>query len=651
MKQLKNKFNLMLTVLLGIALGFASSCGKTLPTPPPNVSIEFSTTTASVMENGDPITVTVNFSAVTAGSGNFSAIITGNAVYTDDYTTSPDGSNGAIAFTVATGSNMATFMFTPVDNNNHGGDKTVTFTIESVFGVVMLGTDLAITVTIVDDEVMPTSIATVRAEYNASDPTKTLGNNIVIEGVVTSNSANGTTHSQNIVVQDATAGIVVRFDADHTFMPADSVRVNVSGALIHDFNGFVQVGALTMGSTFALSKAMKIADGMLPAPEVVTIANFNMGTFQGKLVRINDVAFEGADGVDTYDGSQTFINLAGDRLATFFGTAVTFKDDILPLGVGSIIGIASTFNTTPQIIISAVADVSFTESAMITVTSTITNFGQVRNGMTSTPQSYTVTGANLLADLAVSVSPNFEISLDMTMNYGSSLTIMNASSAVTIFVRFAPSSNSNGALSGTITHSSFGAVSKTVSLMGEETGNASPGMPTDLFFSEYVEGSSNNKYLEIFNGTGSSVDLSDYQIQRYNNGGTIDSGPYALSGTLANGAVIVIANSRATAYTGTTYSATNVNSATFYNGDDAVVLYKVSTTSRIDIIGHIGCDPGSEWIDGTHSTKEKTLRRKSSVTGGVTTNPTGACSVTSFATMTTEWDVFDQDNVDGLGSR
>ncbi len=30
----------------------------------------------------------------------------------------------------------------------------------------------------------------------------------------------------------------------------------------------------------------------------------------------------------------------------------------------------------------------------------------------------------------------------------------------------------------------------------------------DLFISEYVEGSSNNKALEIFNGTGGSIDLA-----------------------------------------------------------------------------------------------------------------------------------------------
>ena len=39
-----------------------------------------------------------------------------------------------------------------------------------------------------------------------------------------------------------------------------------------------------------------------------------------------------------------------------------------------------------------------------------------------------------------------------------------------------------------------------------------------LFFSEYAEGSSNNKYLEIYNGTGVDVDLSEYSISSCSNG-------------------------------------------------------------------------------------------------------------------------------------
>ncbi|HNQ44310.1 MAG TPA: lamin tail domain-containing protein [Candidatus Cloacimonadota bacterium] len=41
----------------------------------------------------------------------------------------------------------------------------------------------------------------------------------------------------------------------------------------------------------------------------------------------------------------------------------------------------------------------------------------------------------------------------------------------------------------------------------------------NLFFSEYIEGSSNNKAIEIFNGTGETVDLSEYSVKLGSNGG------------------------------------------------------------------------------------------------------------------------------------
>ncbi|RAR46992.1 lamin tail domain-containing protein [Flavobacterium lacus] len=169
---------------------------------------------------------------------------------------------------------------------------------------------------------------------------------------------------------------------------------------------------------------------------------------------------------------------------------------------------------------------------------------------------------------------------------------------------------------------------------------------TDLFISEYVEGSSNNKYIEIFNGTGVTVDLSDYELRAYNNGVIIPTNTNVLSGTLANGATVVYSNSAATIYLGATTNA----SAVGFNGDDAIALYKISTTSFVDVFGRIGDDPGTQWTGaGGYSTLDKTLVRKSNVIGGVTLSPTGT-GVSAFTTLTTEWDLYNIDTVTNLGS-
>ena len=41
---------------------------------------------------------------------------------------------------------------------------------------------------------------------------------------------------------------------------------------------------------------------------------------------------------------------------------------------------------------------------------------------------------------------------------------------------------------------------------------------TDLIISEYIEGSSFNKAIEIYNGTGAAIDLSEYSLELYSNG-------------------------------------------------------------------------------------------------------------------------------------
>ena len=69
--------------------------------------------------------------------------------------------------------------------------------------------------------------------------------------------------------------------------------------------------------------------------------------------------------------------------------------------------------------------------------------------------------------------------------------------------------------------------------------------PTELFFSEYIEGTSNNKALEIFNGTGAPVDLAanGYLIQMFFNGNSAAGVTIGLTGTVAPGDVYVVAQS------------------------------------------------------------------------------------------------------------
>ncbi len=140
------------------------------------------------------------------------------------------------------------------------------------------------------------------------------------------------------------------------------------------------------------------------------------------------------------------------------------------------------------------------------------------------------------------------------------------------------------------------------------------GQVSDLIISEYGEGSSgNNKYIEIYNGTGSTVNLSDYQLWRVSNGGPWPEFTYDFSAsTLANGTTIVIANNSSDVPGADEYSG-----FCSWNGDDAVGLAKdiSGNFTLIDAVGEDGSDPGSGWdVAGvSNGTVNHTLARKATV--------------------------------------
>lgn len=180
---------------------------------------------------------------------------------------------------------------------------------------------------------------------------------------------------------------------------------------------------------------------------------------------------------------------------------------------------------------------------------------------------------------------------------------------------------------------------------------------SELFISEYVEGWSNNKAIEIYNPTNQAIDLSDYMLVRYSNGaGFAGSGSaVVLNGTIQPYDVYVAVldkrdpngtgqeapiwdslQARADGFYCPDY---NVSKAMYFNGNDAVTLEKGtladvdnSSTQLIDIFGKIGEDPAvgtyKGWTTedpyvgvGIDITSDHSLTRKASVKNGVTALP------------------------------
>ncbi|MDP7568214.1 MAG: lamin tail domain-containing protein, partial [Flavobacteriales bacterium] len=139
-----------------------------------------------------------------------------------------------------------------------------------------------------------------------------------------------------------------------------------------------------------------------------------------------------------------------------------------------------------------------------------------------------------------------------------------------------------------------------------------------VYISEYAEGTGYNKYIEIYNGTGQDIDLSDYQVWKITNGGSWPEYTLNLSGTLVADDVYVICHTTSSVDSLITNAADITWTQASFNGDDALALVKDGI--MIDVIGEDGPDIGTAWdVAGIlEATQNRTLVRKCNVNQGNT---------------------------------
>lgn len=164
--------------------------------------------------------------------------------------------------------------------------------------------------------------------------------------------------------------------------------------------------------------------------------------------------------------------------------------------------------------------------------------------------------------------------------------------------------------------------------------------PTDLFFSEYVEGSGNNKALEIYNPTDHDIDLNNYYVARYSNGNPTyeEGGLTHLAGTIAPYKTFILVNGQTVSVTGSPACSPILQelvlasggqldgvypAPTYMNGNDAISLFKTpggefpngTNITPVDLIGEIGLGPAIITETGWSYVKDSTLTYKNNTTG------------------------------------
>jgi len=368
-------------------------------------------------------------------------------------------------------------------------------------------------------------------------------------------------------------------------------------------------------------------------------------------------------------GAQT-VNIAAT------GTGITAGDYTLSNTSITVANAATTGTVTFTVVNDAVYECTETATLTIsnpsagivlgstttrTVTITDNDFPTVNLSInTATGSEAATTSITLTATASAAVIGAQTVSVALTgtgltnadfsgITFPATITIANAATTGTRTFTIVDDSSIEGDESATFTISS---PSSCVALGATTTQgltiveNDFPAPPcAELFISEYLEGSSSNKYIEIYNPTASAINLGtgNYSLRLYSNGASSPSSDVALSGTLAAYSTLVLSNSSATIYVGTTTDNASVN----FNGDDAVALAKNGV--NIDIFGRIGDDPGTRWILSGNSTSDQTLVRKPTVQAGIDVSPSGT-GPSAFITLSTEWNQFAQDVVSNLGS-
>ncbi len=155
----------------------------------------------------------------------------------------------------------------------------------------------------------------------------------------------------------------------------------------------------------------------------------------------------------------------------------------------------------------------------------------------------------------------------------------------------------------------------------------------DLFFSEYVEGSSFNKAVEIYNPTNETISLGSYKFNLYSNGSTTVTSSYTLTGEILAKDVIVLGSTQISNDSALSPFIDYFVSAVNFNGDDYIEL--VNGDTIIDNVGIYGVR--QNWG------KDVSLIRLASVT-------TGDTDRTDEFVKEDQWETYSKDTFENLGA-
>lgn len=193
------------------------------------------------------------------------------------------------------------------------------------------------------------TIAEVRGMYSGVDSVFT--EDLTIRAVVTTDETTGNFYKETYI-QDATGGIKLRFTSSSSLSIGDSIRVQLNGGTLTEYNGMLSIDNLDPDESNVILK-----NDVTVTPVVTTLDQVT-GALQGQFIQLDNVEFEGAslgtswaDPINLYSVNHNLTDCNGNIVLVRTSGYSNFAGEIIPNGNGTLYGVVGVFGNDVQIFI------------------------------------------------------------------------------------------------------------------------------------------------------------------------------------------------------------------------------------------------------------------------------------------------------------
>lgn len=175
---------------------------------------------------------------------------------------------------------------------------------------------------------------------------------IKIKGIVISDRTYKNLSNSNVIIQDTSAGITLRFTASHSLDLGDEIEVSLPGGSLEEFNSLLQVNNLPLTSFKVISKNKTVTPRIVTA--INDIAN-NGEAWESTLIKIMNPSItmpaSGTFLAGGASGGNVNVFDASGNTTLYTVSSATFANTAIKAGpYTSLTAIVSQFKTTRQIL-------------------------------------------------------------------------------------------------------------------------------------------------------------------------------------------------------------------------------------------------------------------------------------------------------------